>query len=106
MAAERPRFVTSWGLHVKDDAGYTRYREAMTPILTRYGGAFGYDLVVGEVKRSEAPHPVNRVFTIRFPDRGTEAGFFADPEYRSVRSRYFEASVGGVTKIGEWEDSS
>jgi len=38
------------GLEVTDDAGYAQYREAMAPILARYGGRFGCDALVSSRK--------------------------------------------------------
>ncbi len=43
MAGEPTRHVRAYGLAVADAAGYRRYREHMTPILHRPGGAFAYD---------------------------------------------------------------
>lgn len=100
MAAEGTEHVTVWGLHVTDQEEYARYREAMTPILGRFGGSFGYDFVVGEVKKTEASHPINRVFTMRFPDAATSSAFFADAHYREVRARHFENAVAGVSSLG------
>ena len=57
MAAESTRYVKVVGLDVKDEALYRRYREGMTPILHRYGGAFGYDFVVSRVLQSETDAP-------------------------------------------------
>jgi uncharacterized protein (DUF1330 family) len=101
MAAERG-FTMLVGLEVIDQDGYARYRAAMTPILERYGGRFGYDFVIAEVLRSEVAEPINRVFTLVFPDRATMAAFFEDPEYRGVRARHFESAVGHVTRIAEF----
>lgn len=92
MPADAERLVTLFGLEVTDDAGYARYREAMTPILTRYGGAFGCDFVVARVLRGPNDR-INRVFTITFPDASTRDRFFADEEYLKVRSRWFTPSV-------------
>jgi uncharacterized protein (DUF1330 family) len=100
MAADATELVTLWGLHVTDPAQYDRYRAAMMPILARFGGSFGYDFVIDEVKKTEASHPVNRVFTIRFPDEATSTAFFADAGYREVRARHFEGAVRGVTRMG------
>ena len=36
------------GLNVFDDEKYTEYRAAMKPILSIYGGEFGYDFKVSE----------------------------------------------------------
>ncbi|MFV8752617.1 DUF1330 domain-containing protein [Nannocystaceae bacterium ST9] len=90
------------GLWVADPEGYRRYRAGMTPILARYGGRFGYDFVIAEVLRSEVDTPINRVFTLKFPDRATAKAFFADPEYLEVRAAHFEPSVTHRTAIAEF----
>ncbi|NOU31803.1 MAG: DUF1330 domain-containing protein [Polyangiaceae bacterium] len=103
MAAEATELVTLWGLHVTDPAEYDRYRAAMMPILARFGGSFGYDFVIAAVKKTEAPHPITRVFTMCFPDEGSSVAFFADAGYREARARHFEGAVRGVTRIGAFE---
>ena len=40
MGADGGRQMTLVGLEVKDDDGYARYRQEMTPILARYGGGY------------------------------------------------------------------
>ena len=99
MAADSRTHTTLVGLQVTDPEGYRRYREGMIPILTRYGGRFGYDFVVSEVLRSEAEAPINRVFTLVFPDREANSAFFADPAYLEVRATHFEPSVSHTTII-------
>jgi uncharacterized protein (DUF1330 family) len=103
MAAER-RHVMWVGLEVKDQALYRRYREDMTPILQRYGGGFGYDFIVAETLKSEGQAPINRVFTIWFPDREAASRFFADPAYKKVRARSFEPAVGAITQIASFDE--
>ena len=100
MAAEHVRIH---GLQVDDPALYRRYRDGMTPILHRFGGAFGYDFGVAEVLKAETDQPMNRVFTIRFPDRGTADRFFADPDYLSVRTALFGRAVSHVTVIASFD---
>jgi uncharacterized protein (DUF1330 family) len=90
-------------MHVTDPAGYAAYRAGMTPILTRYGGGFRYDLIVSETLASAAPHPINRLFAIFFRDRAARDGFFADAAYLRVRAEHFAPSVGGFTVIAEHE---
>jgi uncharacterized protein (DUF1330 family) len=74
----------------------------MTPILLRYGGGFGYDLVVSEVLKSESPRPINRVFTIFFPSRDTAERFFADAEYLRVRKELFEPALAAVSMLASF----
>lgn len=100
MAADHVRL---YGLQVTDPALYQRYRDGMTPILHRFGGAFGYDLRVAEVLKAETDSPMNRVFTIRFPDRDTADRFFADPGYQSVRNTLFGPAVSHVTVIATFD---
>ena len=88
-------------LNVTNDTGYQAYRDGMTPILTEMGGCFRYDFRIGETLKNASDHPINRVFAISFPDEQTSQKFFADPGYLEVRARHFDASVAGVTKLGE-----
>jgi len=105
MAGDAPtRFVYAFGLQVGDDASYQRYRAGMTPILHRHGGGFGYDFVVARVLASETERPINRVFTIAFPDRATADRFFADPTYLEVRRAWFEPAVTAVTLIASFDE--
>ncbi len=41
------------GLKVTNDEIYQAYRDAMTPILAKYGGHFCYDFKVAEVLKAE-----------------------------------------------------
>lgn len=90
-------------LQVDDKDSYRRYREGMTPLLEACGGSFGYDFEIAEVLKSESDHPINRVFTIRFPDRATMDEFFSDEAYLKVRAEFFDPAVSGVTGIGIWD---
>lgn len=91
------------GLNVVDDQAYQSYRDAMTPILKSYGGGFGYDFRVSEVLKAETAAPINRVFTIYFPDRETLEAFFSDTDYLEVRRRFFDQAVTDVTTLAIYE---
>lgn len=101
-----PHFASLVGLHVTDDHGYRRYRQGMIPILEGFGGRFLHDFVVAETLRTEADHPVNRVFVLAFPDRAAKEAFFADPAYLAVRAEHFDASVGAATIMAEYEQAA
>ena len=90
------------GLHVTDEAGYQAYREGMTPLLHAHGGDFGYDFRVAETLRSATPDPINRVFTIHFPDEAALEAFFAHPDYLAVRARWFDPSVSHATELARY----
>ncbi len=91
------------GMHVTDDVSYTRYREAMTPILRAHGGDFRADFRVAEVLRSPVGHPITRLFVIAFPDRARKDAFFAHPDYAAAKARFFTPAVAAFTVLAEYE---
>jgi uncharacterized protein (DUF1330 family) len=91
------------GLTVRDDAVYQQYRDAMAPLLAAHGGGFRYDFTIARVLKSASEHAINRVFAIYFGSPAQKDAFFAHPEYRAIRARYFEPAVAGTTIIGAWE---
>jgi uncharacterized protein (DUF1330 family) len=103
MPAEPGKHVLLYGLWVRDQALYERYREQMAPILRQYGGGFGYDFSVSKVLRSEVEAPINRVFTMRFPSAAQAAAFFADVDYRAIRGRSFAPAVEHVSELAVFD---
>ena len=97
-----PTHETLVALHVTDDAGYARYRAAMTPILQRFGGSFRYDFEVARVLQPADGPPLNRVFILSFPDAVAKQAFFTDSAYRQVREEHFTASVGATAILAEY----
>ncbi len=91
------------GLNVLDDEAYELYREGMKPILHRFGGGFGYDFKIAEVLKSPTDAPINRVFTIFFPDEDSMNSFFSNDEYLEVKRRHFERSVADTTVMATYE---
>lgn len=90
------------GLQISDDNMYTQYRQAMTPILLRFGGGFRYDFKISEVLKNEEGNPINRVFIIYFSDESSKNQFFSDPEYKVVKEKYYDKSVSARTMIAEY----
>jgi uncharacterized protein (DUF1330 family) len=91
------------GLQVKNDTEYSRYRDAMSPILKQYGGGFRYDFKVSETLKNDEGRPINRVFVIYFEDKNKMDEFFYNSEYLAVKSKFFDASVEATTIISEYE---
>ena len=91
------------GLDVTDTRKYQAYRQAIAPILKAYGGDFGYDFAVSEVLKAQTEDPINRVFTLHFPDESQKDLFFADTEYAVAKATYFDAAVGATTMIASYE---
>lgn len=90
------------GLDVLDNEAYADYRSAMRPILTAFGGGFGYDFRIAEVLKSESEVEINRVFTIRFPDAATMDAFFSDEAYLKTKRQFFDRSVRGTEIIAQY----
>ncbi|MFP5386913.1 MAG: DUF1330 domain-containing protein [Bacteriovoracia bacterium] len=90
------------GLTVTNDDLYTEYRENMRPLLIQHGGGFRYDFKVSEVLKTESDHPINRVFAIYFKDEENMNAFFNHPDYKKIKGRFFEGSVGGTTIISQY----
>ncbi len=94
------------GLNVLDDRKYQEYRENMKPILSSFGGGFGYDFKISEVLLAETTNDINRVFTIYFPDSKKMEAFFSSQEYINVKAQYFEGAVARTTIISSYEKNT
>ncbi|HMZ37492.1 MAG TPA: DUF1330 domain-containing protein [Leptospiraceae bacterium] len=90
-------------MDIGDEEAYSAYRAGMSPILKSFGGRFRYDFKVSEALQREATHPINRVFALNFPDRISRDAFFSNPDYKKVRSAYFEQAVKARTLIAEYD---
>jgi uncharacterized protein (DUF1330 family) len=91
------------GLLVSNEELYQEYRNAMLPILKEYGGGFGYDFNVSEVLINYSSNPINRVFTIHFPDKDSSKEFFNNHKYQEAKERYYNAAVECTTIISEYD---
>lgn len=94
------------GLQVSDEAMYRQYREAMLPILGEHGGSFGYDFRVSEVLINVSRNPINRVFTIRFPNEATSNAFFNNEQYLKAKEHFFNNAVECTTILAQFENPS
>jgi len=90
------------GLTVTDDEVYRQYRAAMAPLLAAHGGGFHHDFTIAKVLKSASDHPINRVFVIFFGSEEQKDAFFAHPDYRAIKAKFFERSVAGTTIFGSW----
>ncbi|MBI1355638.1 MAG: DUF1330 domain-containing protein [Acidobacteria bacterium] len=91
------------GLDVADEALYQEYRDRMRPILASYGGGFGYDFRIAETLQSRTDAPINRVFTLYFPDEAAKDRFFGDPAYKAVRAETYDKAVRASTILATYE---
>lgn len=99
-------FERIMGVNVIDEAEYRKYREAMLPILKRFGGAFGYDFKVSEVLLSKTEEKINRVFTIEFPSKQNMQDFFSFPDYLAVQNSLLINAINSKTVIAMYETTA
>ncbi|MFT7003668.1 MAG: hypothetical protein ACJAWW_001020 [Sulfurimonas sp.] len=97
------RFERIVGLYVTDEDMYTKYREAMLPMLETFGGGFSYDFRVSEVLKSEVEEKINRVFIIYFKNEESMNLFFSNEKYLEIKQKYFLPSVLDATEIARYE---
>ena len=90
-------------LNVVDENAYQSYRDEIMPILKSYSGGFGYDFKVAEVLQSRTEAPINRVFTIYFPNEDSMNSFFSNAEYLTIKQRHFENAVTDTTIIATYQ---
>jgi len=90
------------GLYITNDEVYTSYREAMKPILEKFGGGFRYDFKTSDVLKNEEGRPINRVFTIHCRDKVSMDEFFSHPDYLVAKEKFFLNSVSETTIISEY----
>lgn len=91
------------GLQIIDKELYQKYRDHMLPLLVDVGGGFNYDFEISEVLRAKTEAPINRVFTIYFPNKNVMDAFFSDEDYRNIRTQYYEPAVSHTTIIATYE---
>lgn len=91
------------GLNLKDENLYQDYRDAMKPLLEKYGGGFRYDFKIDKVLKSEVSHKINRVFVIFFKSQKESENFFSNPKYLEIKKKYFESSVIDTAIISSYE---
>ena len=91
------------GLQVSNEAIYAEYRAHMLPLLAAHGGSFIVDVRVSEVLKSPESKAINRLFTVRFPSIEQHDAFFAHPDYKAVRAKYFEPSVAATSRIARYQ---
>ena len=82
---------------VLDASRYAVYREAVTPIIARYGGRF---LVRGgEVEVFEGEYNGRRRVVVEFGSKEAARGFWDSPEYAPVKKLREGAGIGGVIGV-------
>ncbi len=97
----------SWvGLNVIDKDLYQKYREAMKPLLVKYGGGFRFDFWTQETLKADTEKTINRIFAIYFESKEAKLAFFADPDYKEIRKKYFEPAVSETHTMAEYERNS
>ena len=61
---------------------------------------------MAETLRSPTPAPIDRVFTIYFPDEATAEAFFSDEGYLDVKRRHFDGAVATTTIMTAFDSTA
>ena len=84
-------------VRIDDPETYQRYREAVPPLVDRFGGRF---LVRGgELEVLEGAWPLPRLVIIEFQSRDAARLFYESPEYQKILPLRQQASQGNVILV-------
>ena len=84
-------------LKVHDPAMFQRYREAVTPLIDRFGGR--YRVRGGELEVLEGDWPLPRLTIIEFQSRDAARLFYESPEYQQILPLRQESARGTVAIV-------
>jgi len=76
------------GLNVLDDTSFEEFNSAITPMLCRYDGEFGYDFDVPSALLASKYRKINHVYTLCFASKIKMEEFFRDKDYLMIRGRH------------------
>lgn len=84
-------------LKITDPKMYERYREAVTPLVDRFGGRF---LVRGgALEVLEGDWPLTRLVVIEFQSSAAARHFYESSEYQKILPLRNEASRGSIAIV-------
>ena len=84
-------------LKVHDPAMFQRYREAVTPLIDRFGGR--YRVRGGELEVLEGDWPLPRLVIIEFQSQDAARLFYESPEYQQILPLRQESARGTVAIV-------
>jgi uncharacterized protein (DUF1330 family) len=84
-------------LKVHDPAMFQRYRDAVTPLVDRFGGR--YRVRGGELDVLEGEWPFPRLTIIEFPSRAAARRFYESPEYQTIQPLREKSADAAVTIV-------
>jgi uncharacterized protein (DUF1330 family) len=84
-------------LKVHDQAMFQRYRDAVTPLVDRFGGR--YRVRGGELDMLEGDWPFPRLTIIEFPSHPAARLFYDSPEYQKIQPLREKSADGAVVIV-------
>jgi uncharacterized protein (DUF1330 family) len=84
-------------LKIHDAAMFQRYREAVTPLIDRFGGR--YRARGGELEVLEGEWPFPRLTIIEFQSRDAARLFYESPEYQKILPLRQESADGNLVLV-------
>lgn len=84
-------------LKVEDPATFERYREAVTPLVDRFGGR--YVIRGGAPEVLEGDWSMPRLVVIEFQSRAAAHQFYGSPEYQKILPLRTSSARGNVVIV-------
>ena len=84
-------------LKVHDPAMFQRYREAVTPLIDRFGGR--YRVRGGALDVLEGDWPLPRLVVIEFQSKDAARLFYESPEYQKILPLRQKSADGTVAMV-------
>jgi uncharacterized protein (DUF1330 family) len=82
---------------VHDPAAFARYRDAVAPLIARFGGR--YLVRGGAVENKEGDFGLERLVIVEFPDMDTARAFYDSPEYAPVLKMRLDSATSSLVLV-------
>lgn len=86
---------------VRDSEGFERYRQAVTPVIAKFGGR--YLVRGGEVRNVEGDLGISRLVVLEFPTLEDAERFYRSPDYAPILQMRLDSAVSSLALVAGYE---
>lgn len=87
-------------IDVQDQEGFARYREAVPPVVAKFGGR--YLVKAGTLHPMESDFELKRLVIIEFPSMEAARAFYESPEYAPLLKLRLESAPSKMVLVEGW----
>ena len=87
-------------IDVQDQEGFARYREAVPPVVAKFGGR--YLVKAGTLHPMEGEFELKRLVILEFPSMEAARAFYESPEYAPLLKLRMESAPSKMVLVGGW----